>query len=243
MRPLYCQSLQGNSHPHSDFAKKKKKCFTALFIPVCRPRVGSARQVGHVSLASFQGILCLSSRKLCKGKLKDKLEMSLIHVSASLVSFNIFQDLSRLGRDLDKVIIIDNSPASYIFHPDNAVSQLLIADLAALRCASLTNHCNNSDSLTVLQVPVTSWFDDMGDVELLELLPFFESIASVDSVYSVLRNANSPVNHNHNLIYAQSDSDIHISAVTPSEEADEEEEDDAEDEHEEGGSQILQNQT
>ena len=32
------------------------------------------------------------------------------------------QDLSRLGRDLDKVVIVDNSPASYIFHPDNAVS-------------------------------------------------------------------------------------------------------------------------
>lgn len=32
------------------------------------------------------------------------------------------KDLSRLGRDLNKVIIIDNSPASYIFHPDNAVS-------------------------------------------------------------------------------------------------------------------------
>ena len=34
----------------------------------------------------------------------------------------VFQDLSRLGRDLSQVIIIDNSPASYIFHPDNAVS-------------------------------------------------------------------------------------------------------------------------
>ncbi len=29
--------------------------------------------------------------------------------------------LSRLGRDLNKVIILDNSPASYIFHPENAV--------------------------------------------------------------------------------------------------------------------------
>lgn len=34
---------------------------------------------------------------------------------------NYVKDLSRLGRDLNKVIIIDNSPASYIFHPDNAV--------------------------------------------------------------------------------------------------------------------------
>lgn len=35
---------------------------------------------------------------------------------------NYVKDLSRLGRDLDKVIIIDNSPVSYIFHPENAVS-------------------------------------------------------------------------------------------------------------------------
>uniref|UniRef100_A0AAQ5X8F2 Mitochondrial import inner membrane translocase subunit TIM50 n=1 Tax=Amphiprion ocellaris TaxID=80972 RepID=A0AAQ5X8F2_AMPOC len=34
---------------------------------------------------------------------------------------NYVKDLSRLGRELSKVIIIDNSPASYIFHPENAV--------------------------------------------------------------------------------------------------------------------------
>lgn len=34
---------------------------------------------------------------------------------------NYVKDLSRLGRDLNQVIIIDNSPTSYIFHPDNAV--------------------------------------------------------------------------------------------------------------------------
>lgn len=31
------------------------------------------------------------------------------------------KDLSRLGRDLRKTLILDNSPASYIFHPENAV--------------------------------------------------------------------------------------------------------------------------
>jgi RNA polymerase II subunit A small phosphatase-like protein len=61
---------------------------------------------------------------------------------------------------LSKVIIVDNSPASYIFHPDNAV-------------------------------PVCSWFDDMNDTELLDLLRFFERLAHVDNVYSVLRNANT----------------------------------------------------
>ncbi|KAJ3591872.1 hypothetical protein NHX12_007003 [Muraenolepis orangiensis] len=69
---------------------------------------------------------------------------------------NYVKDLSRLGRDLHKVIIIDNSPASYAFHPDNAV-------------------------------PVASWFDDMCDTELLDLLPFFERLSRVDDVYHVLK--------------------------------------------------------
>ena len=34
---------------------------------------------------------------------------------------NYVKDLSRLGRDLQKTIIVDNSPHSYIFHPDNAI--------------------------------------------------------------------------------------------------------------------------
>lgn len=38
----------------------------------------------------------------------------------------LFQDLTRLGRDLKKVIIVDNSPASYAFHPDNAVGLKLV---------------------------------------------------------------------------------------------------------------------
>ncbi|XP_046461531.1 carboxy-terminal domain RNA polymerase II polypeptide A small phosphatase 1-like [Daphnia pulex] len=72
---------------------------------------------------------------------------------------NYVKDLSRLGRELQKVVIIDNSPASYIFHPDNAV-------------------------------PVASWFDDMSDSELLDLIPFFERLSQVDNVYTVLRNSN-----------------------------------------------------
>lgn len=34
---------------------------------------------------------------------------------------NFVKDLSRLGRDLPNTIIIDNSPASYIFHNENAI--------------------------------------------------------------------------------------------------------------------------
>jgi len=34
---------------------------------------------------------------------------------------NYIKDLSRLGRPIDQIIILDNSPASYIFNPNNAV--------------------------------------------------------------------------------------------------------------------------
>ncbi|XP_037136760.1 uncharacterized protein LOC119139844 [Syngnathus acus] len=73
---------------------------------------------------------------------------------------NYVKDLSHLGRDLNKVIIIDNSPASYTFQPDNAV-------------------------------PVVSWFDDMSDSELLDLIPFFERLSNVDDIYDVLKEQRS----------------------------------------------------
>lgn len=38
-----------------------------------------------------------------------------------IVSNNDLQDLSQLGRPIADTIILDNSPASYIFHPNNAV--------------------------------------------------------------------------------------------------------------------------
>ncbi|XP_051538561.1 CTD small phosphatase-like protein isoform X1 [Myxocyprinus asiaticus] len=70
---------------------------------------------------------------------------------------NYVKDLSRLGRELNQVIIVDNSPASYIFHPENAV-------------------------------PVQSWFDDMTDTELLDLLPLFEDLSREKDIYSVLQS-------------------------------------------------------
>lgn len=67
------------------------------------------------------------------------------------------KDLSQLGRELNQVIILDNSPASYIFHTANAV-------------------------------PVSSWFNDPHDSELLDLIPFFEDLAHVDDVTDILDN-------------------------------------------------------
>lgn len=45
---------------------------------------------------------------------------------------------------------------------------------------------------------MASWFDDMSDTELLDLIPFFESLAKVDNVYSLLKNANTTTSLNSN---------------------------------------------
>lgn len=42
---------------------------------------------------------------------------------------NYVKDLNKLGRDLKKIVIVDNSPASYIFHPENAVSNFILLQL------------------------------------------------------------------------------------------------------------------
>lgn len=59
------------------------------------------------------------------------------------------QDLDRVGRDLREVIIIDNSPTSYMFHPQHAI-------------------------------PISSWFSDIHDNELLDLIPVLEDLAVSD---------------------------------------------------------------
>ncbi|KAJ5086012.1 hypothetical protein N7532_010783 [Penicillium argentinense] len=59
---------------------------------------------------------------------------------------NSEKDLSQVGRDLRETIIIDNSPTSYIFHPQHAI-------------------------------PISSWFSDAHDNELLDLIPVLEDLA------------------------------------------------------------------
>ncbi|NWI58288.1 CTDS1 phosphatase, partial [Calyptomena viridis] len=95
---------------------------------------------------------------------------------------NYVKDLSRLGRDLRRIIIVDNSPASYIFHPDNAVRTPRVR-LGRVWRGPFLSCC----LLCHLQVPVASWFDNMADTELLDLLPFFERLSKVEDVYAVLK--------------------------------------------------------
>ncbi|KAF8925502.1 hypothetical protein BGZ58_000748 [Dissophora ornata] len=72
---------------------------------------------------------------------------------------NYVKDLSVIGRDLKNAIIIDNSPASYIFHQTNAV-------------------------------PISSWFNDPHDTELLDLIPFLADMTVVDDVNPILDMTN-----------------------------------------------------
>uniref|UniRef100_A0A0N4ZFQ6 protein-serine/threonine phosphatase n=1 Tax=Parastrongyloides trichosuri TaxID=131310 RepID=A0A0N4ZFQ6_PARTI len=53
---------------------------------------------------------------------KGNLRSRLFRESCVLYNGNYVKDLSKLGRPLDQVIIIDNSPASYAFHPENAIA-------------------------------------------------------------------------------------------------------------------------
>ncbi|KAJ3405197.1 hypothetical protein CcCBS67573_g02789 [Chytriomyces confervae] len=68
---------------------------------------------------------------------------------------NYVKDLSLLGRPMDSTVIIDNSPAAYLFHPSNAI-------------------------------PCTSWFDDVNDEELLDLVPFLFELNTVPDVRAIL---------------------------------------------------------
>lgn len=42
-------------------------------------------------------------------------------------------------------------------------------------------------TMSCLQISVSSWFDDVNDSELLDLLPFLEELATSDNVYRQLQ--------------------------------------------------------
>lgn len=68
---------------------------------------------------------------------------------------NYVKDLSQLGRSMADTIIIDNSPASYIFHSANAV-------------------------------PISSWFNDPHDTELIDICPLLTDLSDTKDVRSAL---------------------------------------------------------
>ena len=56
-------------------------------------------------------------------------------------------------------------------------------------------------------MPCISWFDDVNDTELIDLIPHFERLSSVDSVYSILKQSNT--NSINNTLNNQNNSILH----------------------------------
>jgi len=53
--------------------------------------------------------------------MENVIQHRLYRDSCTIHHGNYVKDLSHLGRDLKDTIIVDNSPASYLFHPENAI--------------------------------------------------------------------------------------------------------------------------
>ena len=94
-----------------------------------------------VLMSSSMATLCLTSSDI-----HHVVHHRLFRESCYNHQGNYVKDLSQVGRDLRETIIIDNSPTSYIFHPQHAV-------------------------------PISSWFSDAHDNELLDLIPVLEDLA------------------------------------------------------------------
>jgi len=65
------------------------------------------------------------------------------------------KDLTQLGRRIEDIIFIDNSPQSYMFQPNNAI-------------------------------PIPTWYDDMSDTALRDLIPLLQKMANIRDVRKIL---------------------------------------------------------
>ncbi|KAJ8580848.1 NIF-domain-containing protein [Rhizopogon salebrosus TDB-379] len=109
----------------------------------------------------YEVVVFTASLRKFAGPVLDKLDVHqvishrLFRESCHNYQGNYVKDLSKLGRPIADTIILDNSPASYIFHPNNAV-------------------------------PVSSWFNDPYDTELIDLCPFLADLGEVRDVRGIL---------------------------------------------------------
>lgn len=111
--------------------------------------------------AVYELVLYTASMNIYANPLVDTLDQdNLIHMRLYREHCFSFQgsyikDLSLLGRPMKDVIIVDNSPNAYFFHPENAV-------------------------------PILSWYDDLDDRCLFELIPLLEALSQVNDVRTVI---------------------------------------------------------
>jgi CTD small phosphatase-like protein 2 len=110
------------------------------------------------------------------------------------VDGNYLKDLNVLGRDMSKMVLVDNSPHAFGYqvrararrraaHGRQSVG-------AALRRAV---HCLLPHPLLPPRqldngIPIESWFDDRGDTELLKLTRFLETIQHAPDVRPLVRD-------------------------------------------------------
>ena len=88
---------------------------------------------------------------------KEKYEFQMLFRQHWDIRENSFvKDLSKIGRDLNDVIIIDNTPGWYRYHKSNAL-------------------------------PISSWFEDPTDRELIKMIPLLQKLAKVQDVRTYIK--------------------------------------------------------
>ena len=105
--------------------------FTASISKYANPLLNTIDRMGHVPFRLF--------REHC-----------------TLINTTFVKDLTRLGRELKDIIILDNNPNAYSL-----------------------NHYNG--------FPITSWFDDKNDDELLKIIPILEFLSYVPDVRDYIK--------------------------------------------------------
>jgi CTD nuclear envelope phosphatase 1 len=88
------------------------------------------------------------------------------------------KDLSSVEPDLSKVMILDNSPLSYMFHQGTRQHRKTM--LFMLRAISMT------DLITDNAIPIQGWINDPTDNDLLHLVPLLEGLQYVSDVRALL---------------------------------------------------------